>query len=316
MLSTAIGFLFILLCYSFLSRPLGSGIGNQGGSPTGTREGVLDADSPSGDNSAKVASQGVPQSVDNLSEEVPTNEPEVRPDSLEPEADVGLEIEETKIVVAGSDTEIEESTPSAALLSRVPNRQASGGLSAGPLGGGTIKSGVIDAELEATGGVNPFFGDGEPANSTVFVIDVSGSMQSADRLPRVIRALSRAIDQLKSKQRLCVLLFDDGYYAFPTDRLVDASARNKEEIQRGLIHPPGGGGTNPLSAMELAIGLNPERIVLLSDGEFDPNAIAQITTQNKSLKKPARIDCVGLMEQVVVLQEIARQNQGVYYQAW
>ena len=55
---------------------------------------------------------------------------------------------------------------------------------------------------------------------------------------------------------------------------------------------------------------------MLSDGEFDPYAVDQITQMNQNLRKPARIDCVGLMEQVLVLQEIARQNKGVYYQAW
>jgi hypothetical protein len=68
--------------------------------------------------------------------------------------------------------------------------------------------------------------------------------------------------------------------------------------------------------MHAAILQEPERIVLLSDGEFDPYAVDQITQMNQNLRKPARIDCVGLMEQVLVLQEIARQNKGVYYQAW
>lgn len=71
-----------------------------------------------------------------------------------------------------------------------------------------------------------------------------------------------------------------------------------------------------MPAMEAAIQLQPERIVLLSDGEFDPSSAITITQLNQANQKPARIDCVGLMEQVLVLQEIANRNQGVYYQAW
>jgi hypothetical protein len=71
-----------------------------------------------------------------------------------------------------------------------------------------------------------------------------------------------------------------------------------------------------MAAMPQAIGLGPERIVLLSDGEFDPTNIATITALNKQRSRPSRIDCVGLIEEVLVLREIARENRGVYYQAW
>jgi hypothetical protein len=99
-------------------------------------------------------------------------------------------------------------------------------------------------------------------------------------------------------------------------QMVPANDANKQRAKAWLSNPPGGGGTNPVPAMHAAILQEPERIVLLSDGEFDPYAVDQITQMNQNLRKPARIDCVGLMEQVLVLQEIARQNKGVYYQAW
>ena len=83
-----------------------------------------------------------------------------------------------------------------------------------------------------------------------------------------------------------------------------------------LSQPPGGGGTNPMAPMSVAIDYRPERIVLLSDGEFDPTCSATITMMNKQYGKSARIDCVGLMENVLVLRDIAALNSGTYYQAW
>lgn len=77
-----------------------------------------------------------------------------------------------------------------------------------------------------------------------------------------------------------------------------------------------GGGTNPMAAMSVAIAYRPERIVLLSDGEFDTTCSTTITMMNKQYGKSARIDCVGLMENVRVLRDIAAQNKGTYYQAW
>jgi len=64
-----------------------------------------------------------------------------------------------------------------------------------------------------------------------------------------------------------------------------------------------------------AIQQKPERIVLLSDGEFDPISVFEIAQANQSNMLPAKIDCVGLMEEVETLKEFARSNKGIYYQA-
>jgi len=97
--------------------------------------------------------------------------------------------------------------------------------------------------------------------------------------------------------------------------LLLANEKNKQAIYDWLDNAPGGGGTNPLPAMITAIQQKPERIILLSDGEFDPTSVFAITQANQSNKQPARIDCVGLMEEVETLKEIARSNKGTYYQA-
>jgi hypothetical protein len=165
-------------------------------------------------------------------------------------------------------------------------------------------------------GLNPFVGTGKTAASTVYVIDVSGSMQSPDRLPRVLSTLKRAVDLLKPDQRFTVILFDQGFYTDPIGNgLHPANNRNKQAIYDWLDSAPGGGGTNPLPAMIAAIQQKPERIVLLSDGEFDPNSAYSITQANRSNAKPAKIDCVGLMEEVETLKEVARLNKGIYFQA-
>ena len=168
----------------------------------------------------------------------------------------------------------------------------------------------------AAGGVNPFVGTGSSAKTTVYVIDVSGSMQTQDRLPRVISTLKRAVDLLTPDQMFTVILFDDGFHTDPIGKgLLQANRQNKQAIYDWLDNAPGGSGTNPLPAMIIAIQQKPERIVLLSDGEFDPTSAFAITNANRSNVKPAKIDCVGLMEEVETLKEISRSNNGIYYQA-
>lgn len=173
------------------------------------------------------------------------------------------------------------------------------------------------SEIVASGGRNPFIGEGPSAKSTVFVVDVSGSMQNPDRLPRVLASMTRAIELLTPNQKFAVILFDDRAYAFPIQfALLTASSKNKQEAFAWLNVTNGGGGTNPIPGMDVAIGLSPERIVLLSDGEFDPYCIELIRSGNGRNRQPAKIDCVGLDEEVETLKEIAKQNKGIYYQAF
>ena len=173
------------------------------------------------------------------------------------------------------------------------------------------------SEIVASGGRNPFIGDGPSATSTVFVVDVSGSMQIPDRLPRVMASMTRAIELLKSNQTFAVVLFDDQAYPFPNQHaMVAASDKNKQNAFDWLNVTKGGGGTNPIPGMAIAIGLAPEKIVLLSDGEFDPHCIDLVRNANRRNRQPARIDCVGLAEDIETLKEIAKQNKGIYYQAF
>lgn len=307
----------VLLALFFVAGGAGGGDGDKLGSgkANGPVEGVLDGENEKGD------------SLENGPDDktrVQAGEPETE-QSKDPGAEVQAEqaplpisqdyspSTEDSTVDGSEDGEVKEKT---VILSRVPNRQTqatSGGT--GHLPGKSPGQNGVD--LSSSKGMNPFVGEGKPAASTVFVIDVSGSMQNPGKLPRVMNALSRAIDQLKENQKVCVLLFDDFYFSDPSlPGLVPANKKNRERIQLWLASPQGGGGTEPMAAMTAAIALNPERIVLLSDGEFDPSNVQMITMLNSRQTKPARIDCVGLMEQVIVLQEIAKANRGIYYQAY
>ncbi len=173
-----------------------------------------------------------------------------------------------------------------------------------------------EGDLSASDDSNPFIGQGRPAKSTVFVIDKSGSMANSMKLGRVINALRRAIEQLKPGQSFAVLFFDDQYYSHPSVvKPESATEANKKKVLEWLTSVYGGGGTDPSDAMFQAIQWNPERIVLLTDGEFDPTYAALITTRNQANRRPCRIDCVGLFENVQVLREIADGNNGIYYQA-
>ena len=176
-------------------------------------------------------------------------------------------------------------------------------------------SGSSTALSPLEGAGNPFTGDGN-WKSTVFVIDRSVSMGSSNKFPRVVKALKLAIEAIKKDQSFTVILFDSSAYPFETPlTLLDATPGNKQAISLWLDQSSIRGGTDPLDAMLMAIELRPERILLLSDGEFDPLTVDTITSENERGRAKSRIDCVGLAEVVQTLQQLAKQNNGIYYQA-
>ena len=194
------------------------------------------------------------------------------------------------------------------VISSVPERQ--------PVSNRSGRSKSAASDLSASDAANPFIGQGKPAKSTVFVIDKSGSMAQSTKLERVLKALRRAIEQLKPDQSFAVLFFDEQYYRHPKfDKPQPASDKNKQMNLEWIQAVQSSGGTDPSEAMFQAIQWNVERIVLLTDGEFAPTFAALITARNQADRRPARIDCVGLEEEVEVLKEIALGNDGIYYQA-
>jgi Mg-chelatase subunit ChlD len=169
----------------------------------------------------------------------------------------------------------------------------------------------------SSGGANPFLGDRD-AKQVVFVIDKSGSM-AGGALERVIAALIEAIEALSETQEFQVIFFESSAMLHPSlHGLVVANQSNKSSYSSWISKMRASGGTEPVEAVTAGLSANPERLVILSDGEFNPLYVDQITKFNRknNTKKVTRIDCVGLVEQVESLKQIAQQNgPGIYYQA-
>ena len=180
---------------------------------------------------------------------------------------------------------------------------------------GRAASGTATARVNLESGPNPFTGDGN-WTSAVFVIDRSSSMQGRDRFPRVVAALRRALEVMKNDQSFTVILFDTVANPFDSSKgLMKANSTNKRIVSEWLDATQPNGGTDPSEAILLAIELHAQRIVVLSDGEFDPLVVEMVTAANQSQRKSCQIDCVGLQEMVHTLQDLAHQNKGSYYQA-
>jgi hypothetical protein len=178
-------------------------------------------------------------------------------------------------------------------------------------------------------GLSGLFKVDPSVKSIVYVLDKSSSMGGLP-ISSVKAELIHGIRALKEDQKFGVIFFD--FSAWPTMAgqgqvvtaqlqvggfaLMQATRENQQNAERWIQSIGAGGGTNPVPAMAMAIHVKPEMIMLLSDGEFAPSAVDIITQQNqKERGASGRIDCVGLAENIVTLQEIAKQNAGRYYAA-
>jgi Ca-activated chloride channel family protein len=110
-----------------------------------------------------------------------------------------------------------------------------------------------------------------PPSNLVFLIDVSGSMQTADKLPLLVSSLRMLVEQLDARDHvaLCVYAGSSG--------LVLDSTSNKGAILAALEQLQAGGSTNGGAGIELAYKTAREhfveggtnRVILCTDGDFN-----------------------------------------------
>lgn len=115
--------------------------------------------------------------------------------------------------------------------------------------------------------------DKMPANNLVFLIDVSGSMSSQNKLPLLKSGLSLLIDQLRPEDKVSLVV-----YAGAAGVVLPAtSGNNKEKINEALEKLQAGGSTAGGEGIELAYKVAKEnfltngnnRVILATDGDFN-----------------------------------------------
>ena len=146
--------------------------------------------------------------------------------------------------------------------------------SAGPNGRQIVHIGLQGYELPAT--------EQKPLNLT-FLVDVSGSMNSPDKLALAQKAMNLVIDKLRPEDRVAVAYYAEG----AGTRLAPTSGSEKLKIRCAVasLYASGGtagatGMTNAYQQAEAAFG--PEkvnRILMFTDGDFNVGV-----TDNKRLE--------------------------------
>ncbi|RIK79535.1 MAG: hypothetical protein DCC68_12940, partial [Planctomycetota bacterium] len=125
-----------------------------------------------------------------------------------------------------------------------------------------------------------------PASNLVFLVDVSGSMQPANKLPLVRQGLLRLVGELDERDRVAIVVYagSSGCVLASTP----CTQANKERIRSAIAALESGGSTNGAAGIELAYQIAQDhfvkgganRVILCTDGDFNVG-----TTDAESLKR-------------------------------
>jgi Uncharacterized protein containing a von Willebrand factor type A (vWA) domain len=118
-----------------------------------------------------------------------------------------------------------------------------------------------------------------PPSNLVFLVDVSGSMQPANKLPLLKRALRGLVDQLTPRDTVSIVTYagSSGLVLSPTD------GNDKAAILAALDRLESGGSTNGAGGIQLAyetarkhfLKEGNNRVILCTDGDFNVGVTSQ-----------------------------------------
>jgi len=156
-----------------------------------------------------------------------------------------------------------------------------------------------------------FFGTEVSGETFVFVIDNSSSMLEGGRLERAHGELRRAIARMSSPQKFHVIAFDHKTLELPWGPYVTAGSENARRVGPWLSSLIQGEDTKPAGALRMAIGLKPDAVFFLTDGEFEHPTPGLVRAWNSS-GIPVHVIDLNPSGDPEPLQRIANDSGGSY----
>ena len=124
-----------------------------------------------------------------------------------------------------------------------------------------------------------------PASNLVFLIDVSSSMESANRLPLVKKSLALLVNELRPQDKVSIVTYANGV----NEVISGVKGSDKKTIIDAIENLRAAGGTNGSSGLALAyevakknfIRKGSNRVILATDGDFNigPRSHSELENQ-------------------------------------
>ena len=127
-----------------------------------------------------------------------------------------------------------------------------------------------------------------PASNLVFLIDVSGSMSSSNKLPLLKKAYALLVEQLRETDKVAIVVYAGSSGVV----LPSTTGDKKKEILKALEKLNSGGSTAGAEGLELAYKIAEEnfieggnnRIVMATDGDFNVGQSSDKELENLIIK--------------------------------
>lgn len=155
----------------------------------------------------------------------------------------------------------------------------------------------------------------KPADTVVFVVDMSGSMNDGTRFERASKELVRCLNSMPPTQKFFVFFFNAITYPMldmQSPQLTPATADNRAKVIKWIKKLQPDNDTAPEDALERALKLQPEVIYFLTDGEIPPTTPDTVKKLNHAHKTVIHTIAIGSQEGAEMLRAIAKDNGGKY----
>jgi von Willebrand factor type A domain len=160
-----------------------------------------------------------------------------------------------------------------------------------------------------------FFGTRARAETVVFIVDMSGSMNDGRRFDRAVDELIRSLNALVPTQRFFIYFYNGVTYPMLDQRnakLLAATPGNRTKVVKWIKTLEPNGDTAPEEAIERSLKLKPQVIYFLTDGEIPVTTRDTAKKFNRDHKTVIHTIAFVTEEGADILRGIAKDNRGKY----
>jgi hypothetical protein len=160
-----------------------------------------------------------------------------------------------------------------------------------------------------------FFGTRARAETVVFIVDMSGSMNDGRRFDRAVDELIRTLNSLVPTQKFFVFFYNGVTYPMldmRSAKLMAATPGNRTKVVKWIKTLEPNGDTAPEEAIERALKLKPQVIYFLTDGEIPDTTRDTAKKFNHDHKTVIHTIAFVTEEGAAILRGIAKDNRGKY----
>lgn len=215
-------------------------------------------------------------------------------------------------------TSVAQSSPIASWAEDVPGAKdiarVVGPMTSGSGSGNGTGDGVGDGYGKGAG---KFFEKRAEGTRFVFVVDCSQSMNHPDaseyktRFNRLKIEMAKSITKMEASSEYFIIFFNDEVHPMPMQTMQGAQAKSRAKVFEWLATVPAVGKTDPRPALKLAMGMRPDVVYFLTDGEFHPSIVRDL---DKVTQRGVAIHtfALGNADAETTLKAIAERNGGQY----